>query len=87
MNNINDTSSSAQRSRLLNHLIAVGAAGVNRFQAADDLNIIHLGARIKELRNAGNEILTIRETLEDDHGRRHQGIARYVLIRRAQVTP
>lgn len=85
--NIKDTSSRAQRTRLLNHLIAVGAAGITRFQADNDLNIIHLGARIKELRNAGNDILTIRETLEDDYGRKHQGIARYVLIQLAQVQP
>ncbi len=85
MDNIKDTSSAAQRTRLLNHLVAVGAAGVTRFQAADELNIIHLGARIKELRNEGHNILTIRETLEDDQGRKHQRIARYVLVKLAEV--
>jgi len=74
---INDTSSNAQRARLLEHMKAHGS--VNTFQAIRLLNILRPGARISELRASGHAIQTHLGTLEDDQGRQHPKVATYYL--------
>ncbi|EZH79563.1 hypothetical protein AU05_17240 [Ectopseudomonas composti] len=73
---INDTSTSAQRARLLARL---QQEAVDTFTAIRELNIVRPGARIAELRAAGHPIKTQRITMADDQGREHRGIARYYL--------
>ena len=78
---VNNTSTSAQRKRLLAALIQLGA--VNTFYARDRLNILMPASRIKELRDQGHEIFTDLITIKDQHGRTHNRVARYVLVRLA----
>jgi hypothetical protein len=73
---VNNTSSIAQRARLLERL---HAGPIDTFTAIRDLNIVRPGARINELRGLGHKILTHRLTLTDDQGRPHPGIALYYL--------
>ncbi|WP_288657845.1 MULTISPECIES: helix-turn-helix domain-containing protein [Pseudomonas] len=73
---IHDTSTNAQRTRLLSCL---QAGPVDTISARRDLNIMMPAARIKELREAGHPIRTQRITLTDDQGRTHHGIALYYL--------
>lgn len=77
---VNHTSSKAQRARMLERL---QASSVTTIEARRELNILMPGARIKELREAGHLILTYRIEADDDSGRKHYGIARYVLIKLA----
>lgn len=72
----NDTSSEAQRARLLERL---HAGPVDTITARRELNIMMPAARVKELREAGHPIKTHRLTLTDDHGRTHHGVALYYL--------
>lgn len=74
---VDDTSGSAQRTRLLAHLRQNGS--INTFQAISLLNIVRPGARIAELRALGHKILTHLGTLHDDHGRKHNKVATYYL--------
>ncbi|MDQ2075769.1 helix-turn-helix domain-containing protein [Marinimicrobium sp. ABcell2] len=78
---LNNTSTRAQRKRLLDALIDLGA--VNTLYARDRLNILMPAARIKELKNAGHDIFTDRITITDRDGRPHSRVARYVLIKLA----
>lgn len=73
---IDDTSSHAQRARLLERL---SAGPVDTITARRELNIMMPAARVKELREAGHPIITHRITLTDDHGRAHHGVALYSL--------
>ena len=77
---IQDASKASQHRRLLAGLIEAGANGVTTIQARRDLNVMQPAARIQELREQGYIIATIRQTIEDDHGRKHHAVARYVLI-------
>ncbi|EJM53856.1 helix-turn-helix domain-containing protein [Pseudomonas sp. GM48] len=72
----NDTSTTAQRARLLAQL---KLEPVDTFTARRELNIIHPGGRVAELRAAGHSIQTQRISLTDDQGRTHHGIALYFL--------
>lgn len=74
--NPNNTSASAQRARLLEHL-EYGA--VDTITARNKLNVMQPAARIKELRDAGHNISTQRITQTDEHGRTHKGVALYYL--------
>lgn len=71
-----DTSSSAQRARLLARL---QAGPIDTITARSELNIFHPAARVQELRDVGHSIGTHRVTLTDDQGRKHSGIALYYL--------
>jgi hypothetical protein len=73
---INDTSTEAQRTRLLAQL---KQCAVDTLSARRDLNILAPAARVKELRQAGHSIQTQRMTLTDEQGRTHHGIALYYL--------
>lgn len=78
---LNNTSTSAQRQRLLDALVELGA--VNTLFARDCLNCLAPAPRIFELRAQGHEIFTDRITIHDTHGRTHSGVARYVLVKLA----
>jgi hypothetical protein len=73
---INDTSTAAQRDRLLAWL---KQCAVDTITARRDLNILAPAARVRELRLSGYPIKTQRITLTDDQGRTHFGIALYYL--------
>ena len=71
-----DTSANAQRARLLARL---QLGPVDTFTARSELNVMHPGGRVAELRAAGHNIQTQRITLTDEHGRTHHGVALYYL--------
>jgi len=73
---LENTSGTAQRARLLERL---KAGPIDTFTAIRELNIVRPGARINELRALGHKILTHRQTLTDDQGRKHSGMALYYL--------
>jgi hypothetical protein len=73
---INNTDAEAQRLRLLT---ALRDGGITTPDARARLNIMSPAARIKELRERGHVIHTIRERLYDDYGRAHNRVARYLL--------
>lgn len=73
---IYDTSSYAQRQRLLAYL---RRDSIDTITARQALNILMPAARIKELRKAGYNISTIRIDKPDPEGRTHSRIALYVL--------
>lgn len=73
---VNNTSTEAQRARLLAWL---KQGPIDTITARRDLNILAPAARIIELRFAGYPINTQRITLTDDQGRTHNGIALYFL--------
>jgi hypothetical protein len=78
---LNSTSTHAQRQRLLEALIELGA--VNTIYARDSLNIMSPAPRIMELRKQGHEIIKTPITINDRNGFIHSGVARYVLIKLA----
>lgn len=73
---LDNTSTSAQRARLLERL---HLGPVDTITARSELNIMMPAARIKELREAGHQIKTLRLTRTDDHGRTHRGVALYYI--------
>lgn len=73
---IHDTSSTAQRSRLIEHL---RLQPVDTITAHSELNIMMSAASTKELRDRGYVIHRHLITLTNDHGRTHNGIALYFL--------
>ncbi|WP_199102452.1 helix-turn-helix domain-containing protein [Aquitalea sp. ASV11] len=75
--NFTDTSSIAQRNRLL---LALLQGPVSTFHARNHLNILHPAARIHELKLQGYEIQSFRIPLFDDYGRPHRRMALYVLV-------
>jgi hypothetical protein len=80
---LDNTTTSAQRERLLRFLIDNGS--VNTMFARDRLNIMAPAARIKELREQDHKIHTDRIVINDRDGRRHNKVARYVLLELAEV--
>ncbi|MGZ8915200.1 MAG: helix-turn-helix domain-containing protein [Methylobacter sp.] len=62
-----------QRSKILDWLQTKG--GLSTTQARRELDIMHPGARVLELREQGMNIITFRETVEG-----HRKVARYVLL-------
>ena len=79
--NLNNTTLSAQRARLL---VALQIDSVTTYEAREHLNIMQPAARIIELRDQGHKILTLRERLPDSEGRLHPNSARYVLVELAR---
>lgn len=73
---VGNTSSCAQRQRLLNHL---RRDSIDTITARRELNIMHPAMRVKELREAGHNIATIRVDRHDTEGRKHRQVALYVL--------
>jgi hypothetical protein len=74
---ITDSSARAQCFRLLKEL---RKHAVDTISARRDLNIMMPSARVRELRKAGYLIKIERVGLDDDQGRRHHGVALYVLV-------
>lgn len=72
-----DTSAAAQRLRLLAHL---RHEAIDTITARHLLNIMMPAARVKELREDGHNIQTVRVALYDDQGRKHPRVAVYSLI-------
>ena len=75
-----NTTSEAQCARLLEALMQAQDRGVTTIEARTELNIMHPGGRVMELRAEGHRIDKIPVTLFDERGRKHSGVARYVLI-------
>lgn len=75
-NEDSNTSSCAQRQRLLNHL---RSDSIDTITARRELNIMHPAMRVKELREAGHNIATILVDRRDTEGRKHRQVALYVL--------
>ena len=71
------TSLAAQRARLLKHLREAGSP--TTLQAREQLNIMHPGGRVFELREMGHNIVTTWTWDTDHEGRRHR-VARYTLL-------
>lgn len=71
-----NTSSSAQRARLLARL---QLGPVDTLTARSELNILMPAARIKELKERGHPIRAQRINMTDEQGRTHHGIALYYL--------
>lgn len=76
----NENSAIAQRTRLL---AALKKGSVTTLAARQSLDIVHPGARICELRQAGHQIGTVRVWEETVSGKRHL-VGRYFLIASAQ---
>ncbi|QEL55137.1 helix-turn-helix domain-containing protein [Chromobacterium paludis] len=74
---VTDASVEAQCYRLLT---ALKIGPVTTFEARTRLNILHPAGRIADLRGAGMQIETERVTITDENGRKHSGIARYILL-------
>lgn len=77
-----NTSTAAQEQRALEVLMAGSA---NTVELRHLHNIMQPAARVKSLREQGHTIHTIRETATDPEGRSHRGVARYVLVKLAEV--
>ncbi|MDD5033284.1 MAG: helix-turn-helix domain-containing protein [Methylococcaceae bacterium] len=73
----NENSSSSQRERLLDRL---RQGPVTTVEARKQLDIMMPAARVKELRLDGHSIATERIRAETRRGKRHRGVARYVLL-------
>lgn len=73
---IQNSSSSAQRGRLLKRL---QLGPIDTLTARSELNILMPAARIKELKERGHPIRTQRICMTDEQGRTHNGIALYYL--------
>ena len=74
---ITDTSTAAQRLRLLAHL---RHEAIDTITARRDLNVMMPAARVKELRWAGHNIQTRLVDRFDDQGRKHPRVAIYTLM-------
>ncbi len=74
----NDTSASAQRKKISNHLINYGR--ITTLEAREQYGIMSPAPRVKELRVSGWDILTERVRVSDHLGVTHDGVGRYVLI-------
>ena len=74
---ITDTSTAAQRLRLLAHL---RHKTIDTITARRDLNVMMPAARVKELRWAGHHIQTRLVDRCDDQGRKHPRVAVYTLL-------
>ena len=79
------TNTEAQRTRLLDALMQAQGRGVSTVEARHELNIMQPAARVIELKDRGYFIKTVRAAVYDEHGRRHTGVARYVLTGMPEV--
>lgn len=74
--NLSANSNAAQRARLLNYLREFSCTTL---QARDELNIMSPAARVKELREAGYNIVT-NWVIDSDHEGREHKVGQYVLL-------
>jgi len=78
-----DMPSHVQRSRILKELESAGNEGRTTIQLREQLDIMHPGGRISELRENGYQIHTVWTVTENAQGHKHRN-ARYVLMRGAR---
>lgn len=71
----------AQRQRLLEHIRCHGS--INTIEARRDLDIMHPGGRVLELRKKGEPIQTIWTSAVTEAGKTHR-VGRYVLTRQSE---
>ena len=76
-----DYATSEQQKRVL-HALREGPQST--FSLRSRYNVMMPAARIKELRERGYQIDTIRQSGDDDFGRKHPGVAIYVLLPEAK---
>jgi len=67
----------AQRSRLMDELLQRGS--VTTLSARREIDVLHVAARIMELRQAGHRIDTVWTTDTTSEGHKHR-VAKYVLV-------
>jgi hypothetical protein len=72
-----DYATTEQQKRVL-HALREGPQST--FDLRSRYNVMMPAARIKELRDMGYQIDTIRQTRVDDYGRKHPAVALYVLV-------
>ncbi|MBD8898370.1 helix-turn-helix domain-containing protein [Rhodanobacter sp. DHG33] len=77
LSSLNNTTTGAQRHRLLAHL---KCKAIDTITARRDLNVMHPAMRVKELREAGHPIVTVRISRADTEGRQHHNVALYTLM-------
>lgn len=77
LQSLNDTTASAQRLRLLKRL---KHGAISTIEARHELNIMMPAARVKELRDDGHPIATVRVNRADTEGRQHRNVALYTLV-------
>ena len=75
----NNNSVRSQRARILKALEQAGSAGLSTIQLRDELNCMHPGGRVMELREEGHRIETVWTVTENSQGHKHR-CARYVLL-------
>ena len=76
MNEILPTDSNSQRQRILAWL---RERPLTTLQARKELDIMHPAARVQELRELGNRIITYWHVTHSDSGTKHR-VGRYVLL-------
>lgn len=77
--NFTDNSAHNQRLKILDWLLEKGS--ISTAQARENLDIMSPAARIKELREAGYQIVTVWDEWTSDFGIKHR-IGRYVLTQK-----
>ena len=86
-NNQRNNSATAQRARVFEALRQAGSKGLSTIQLRDELNCMHPGGRVMELREEGHRIETVWTVTENSQGHKHR-CARYVLLaHKAGVAP
>lgn len=74
-----DISSTIQQARILKALEQAGPQGMSTINLREELDIMHPGGRVMELREVGHVIETIWTETENAQGHKHR-CARYVLL-------
>lgn len=74
-----NNSTKAQRQRILDGLRDAGPVGLTTLQIRENLDAMHAGGRIMELRRQGYDIRTIWTVAINAQGHPHR-VARYVLM-------
>lgn len=74
-----NNSAKAQRQRILEGLRQAGSQGLTTLQIREELDAMHAGGRVMELRRQGHDIRTIWTIDTNAQGHSHR-VARYVLM-------
>lgn len=78
-NRSNHNSITAQRTRILEALEHAGSKGLSTIQLREELNCMHPGGRVMELREEGHRVETVWTVTKNAQGHKHR-CARYVLL-------
>jgi hypothetical protein len=76
---LSNTSTPVQRTRILSALKDRGSEGITTICGRESVNVMHIAARVMELRRQGWNISTVWDVTENAQGHLHRN-ARYVLI-------